>query len=345
MLAPLVSARGLSVHQIPYDSVRHEIFRDTVFDRALPPVQLDILTYSNFERTTVGYELTLRDTELDIDGVELYVGDNQHKLNTLVPFSLHVGDASETNRIDRVSIWNKFPFDTLSVETDSLVIITDKGNFTLYLGEKLRRQKALKDQEDIFLQSQTETESTYMAWIAILSVLLVFAALVIIAINVRAKRRRDEVVNNLFIMSSDNERINTEHSKTVQSLFKQRFETLNKLCFEYFEKGDSLILRKSIYKEVEKEILRLREPSELERLEESLNKYCDNIMVKADSQLPGLSQSDRTLLVYLFSGLSARTICVLTDVEIKTFYMRRYRLKNKILAGDAPDKLLFAENM
>ena len=159
LMTGLVAARGRSVHDIPYDSVHHEIFRDTVFDSSLPPVQLDILTYSNFEMTTVGYELTLRDTELDINGVELYVGYNQHKLNTLVPFSLHVGDASESNRIDRVRIWNKFPSDTLAVETDSLVLITDKGSFTLYLGETRSRQKSLNDQENIFRQSQAETES------------------------------------------------------------------------------------------------------------------------------------------------------------------------------------------
>lgn len=91
--------------------------------------------------------------------------------------------------------------------------------------------------------------------------------------------------------------------------------------------------------------MRLREPAEIVRLEESLNRYCDDIMVKVDAQLPTLSASDRTLLVYLFSGFSARTICVLSDEEIKTFYMRRYRLKNKILASEAPDKELFADNM
>ena len=161
----------------------------------------------------------------------------------------------------------------------------------------------------------------------------------------RAKRRRDEVVNNLIMMFADSERVHGELNRTVQSLFKQKFDTLNKLCFEYFEKGESPILRKSIFKEVENEIMRLREPAEIAGLEESLNQYYDNIMVRVDSQLPNLSPADRTLLVYLFSGFSARTICVLCDVEIKTFYMRRYRLKNRILASEAPDKELFAENM
>ena len=143
VLTNLFVAQAQSIHHTPYDSMSHEIFRDTIFDKSIPPVQIDLLTYSNFKRITVGYELVLRDTELDIRDVELYVGSKQHKLNTLSPFRLHAGDSSETHRIDRVRVWNKFPFDTISTDTDSLVLITDRGNITLYLGEKLRREKAL----------------------------------------------------------------------------------------------------------------------------------------------------------------------------------------------------------
>lgn len=61
--------------------------------------------------------------------------------------------------------------------------------------------------------------------------------------------------------------------------------------------------------------------------------------------MPGLTESERTLLIYLYSGFSARTICTICDIEIKTFYMRRYRLKNKLLASEAADKELFVNQM
>ena len=345
VLACIATVQAQSIHHTPYDSVWHDIFRDTVFDKSLPPVEIDIITYSNFKRITVGYELVLRDTEMEIQDVELHVGARQHKLNTLSPFRLHAGDSSETHRIDRVRVWNKFPFDTIDSDTDSLVLITDRGNLTLYLGEGQRREKALREQGEVFSHSMKETVGRYRLLIWFLLGLGALVAGIAAYIARRARQRRDAVVNNMVMMFAESERTHSELNRTVQSLFKQKFDTLNKLCFEYFEKGDSPILRKSIFKEVENEILRLREPAEIVGLEESLNKYYDNVMVRVDSQLPDLSSSERTLLVYLFSGFSARTICVLFDVEIKTFYMRLYRLKNKILASDAPDKDNFAENM
>lgn len=345
LLACVGTVRAQSIHHTPYDSVHHEIFRDTVFDKSLPSVHIDLITYSNFERITVGYELVLRDTELEIQDVELYVGQRQRRLNTLSLFRLHAGDSAETNRIDRLRIWNKFPFDTITTDTDSLVVITNRGNITLYLDEVLRRRKALQEQRDVLSHSMNETVGRYRMLITILLGMAALATIIAFSISRRTKRRRDDVVNNLIMMFADSERAHKELNHTVQNLFKQKFDTLNKLCFEYFEKGESPILRKSIFKEVENEILRLREPAEISKLEESLNRYCDDIMGRVDAQLPGLSLSDRTLLVYLFSGFSARTICVLSDIEIKTFYMRRYRLKNKILASEASDRVLFAEKM
>ncbi len=339
------SPRDRVQHDVFRDTVLHEVFRDTVVPGSMPPVELDIITYHNFGYTTVGYQITLRNTELQINDVELYAGPSGHKLNTLQPFSLHAGDSTEQNRIDRLRIWNTFPFDTLCPETDSLVLLTDRGNLTLYLGEERRREVALQEQQKAFDLSMNEKDGRYMLWISLLAALLLAATAVAIGLSLRARRRRNEMVNNLFILSSENERINSEMSATLQNLFKQKFETLNKLCFEYFEKGESPALRKSIYNEVEKEILKLRQPAELARLEESLNLYCDGIMARADEQLPALTAAERTLLIYLFSGLSARTICVLCDIEIKAYYMRRYRLRNKILASDAPDKAFFAGNM
>lgn len=87
-------------------------------------------------------------------------------------------------------------------------------------------------------------------------------------------------------------------------------------------------------------------PSGFCSLEDMLDTYCDGIMTKFRTQLPGLTDVEMTLLIYLYSGLSARTICILTDIQLKNFfYMRRMRLKSKILASDAPDKELFVSMM
>ena len=149
----------------------------------------------------------------------------------------------------------------------------------------------------------------------------------------------------MVAMLEENEAKAKSLNNTIAKLFKHNFETLNKLCYEYYEKGDTQLLRKSIFSQIEKEILKFREPSEIASLEQDLNRYLNNIIVRVDEQMPGLTESERTLLIYLYSGFSARTICTICDIEIKTFYMRRYRLKNKLLASEAADKELFVNQM
>ncbi len=339
---------GISVHSIPYDSVHCETFRDTVYDRSLPPVEIEFLTYSNYKLTTVGYQFTLRDTELQILGVELYIDTPQEKRATIRPFDIRMGNRNDSNRIDRVSIWNKFPFDTICPDTDSLVIITDQGNYTIYLGEDRRLEQALdKERSESNLRNERLQDSNHRLRVvscAIIAALVMFIVIAVFIHHIRNKKRENSMADLVAILE-ENEAKSMSQNMAIASLIKSNFETLNRLCYEYYEKADTPALRKSLYNQIEKEILKFRTPAEVSALEEKLNRYLDNIMVQVDEQLPDLSPSDRTLLVYLFSGFSARTICTVYDIEIKTFYMRRYRLKNKILASGAPDRVYFVDQM
>lgn len=339
---------SMSVHSIPYDSVHYEIFRDTVYDTSLPHIEIETLTYSNFNQTTVGYQLILRNTELEILDVELYISNPQKKLSTIKPFSLRMGKHNAPNRIDRVSIWNKFPYDTICPDTDSLLIITDQGNITLYMSEERRLEQALDKERSVFNLRNEELQDTnhkLLIWLGTIVVVLIIFVIIALTFHYVGNKKREDSMANLVAILDENEAKSKNLNRTISSLFKSNFETLNKLCYEYYEKADTQTLRKSIFAQIEKEILRFRDSTEVSALEEKLNKYLDNIMIKVDTQLPNLPNSDRTLLVYLFSGFSARTICSIYNIEIKTFYMRRYRLKNKIQASDAPDKDIFIDQM
>lgn len=346
-LTCLTNLWGKSAHSIPYDSVNYEIFKDTLYDHTLPPVEVELISYSNFHRITVGYQLTLRDAEFDIRGVEVYVHNPQKKHKTIEPFNLHVGNRNDHNRIDKVTIWNKFPFDTIGAVTDSMVIITDRGNLTLYLSEEMRTEQSVTNQCRALVTRTEELQAKnqyLLLWFSfIIAIFIVFVIVVII--RYYRHKKRDNSVANIVVAMEENEIQSKSYNEFITTLFKQNFATLNKLCYEYYEKGDTQSLRKNIFLHIEKEILKFREPKEIAVLERDLNKYLDNIMVHVDEQLPSLTETEHTLLIYLFSGFSARTVCTICDLEIKTFYMRRYRLKNKILASDAHDKDLFVKYM
>ena len=103
--------------------------------------------------------------------------------------------------------------------------------------------------------------------------------------------------------------------------------------------------RLTLYNEVEKHILALRDSKSIAELENIVNSYLDNILSRVKEQLPDLNRKDRTFLTYLYAGFSPRAICIFTDIKIKNFYNRRSRLKNRILASDAPDREYFASKI
>jgi len=354
------SLRGNASGSVPRDTVNISTMTDTLIDPSLPPVEIKIGTYHNFYgSTTVGYSLVLRGVELEIEGAVLCKRTpetgRQERYATISPFNLHLGDSTDRHRMDSVYIKNKFPFTHAFYEDDSLVVLTDRGNITLYLDED-RRSAAkyspiIHKIENQLVESEEHLDKTQRR-LSIFIVLLIFLpclfALAGLAVFLYVKRKqalRTEEISGLLTILSERETGYRELQADVTELFKKNFETINALCYEYFEKGDTPLLRKSIYLEVEKEIMKLKNPVYVKNLEDALNRYCDNVIDKVSAQLPFLTDKERTLLVYLYSGLSARSICILTDIQIKNFYMRRQRLKAKILASDAPDKDIFVAMM
>lgn len=130
----------------------------------------------------------------------------------------------------------------------------------------------------------------------------------------------------------------------INKLFKKQWNTLNLLCNEYFEKGDSS-LKNTILTEIEKEIHRISGKQGVRNIQESLDRHLDNIISRLREQLPGLDNNDVTFLSFVYAGFSPRAICLFTGYTIKYYYKKRAVLKERLLSSDAPDRLFFAEMM
>lgn len=130
----------------------------------------------------------------------------------------------------------------------------------------------------------------------------------------------------------------------ISQLFRNQWKTLNILCNEYFEKGDTA-LRVTILNEIEKEINRIKGRQGVKRIAEALDQHFDNIIIRLQSQLPELSDSDQTFLIFVYAGFSPRAICLFTGYTLRYYYKKRTVLKDKILSSDAPDRLQFTEMM
>lgn len=340
-------------NHLPLDTVEITTFLDTVYSRDLPAIEFRVGTYHNFfGSTTVGYKLMLRGEELDITDAFLYKEDSESEtdnpLHLLSPFHIHVGDSTDSHRIDHIYVKHKFPWSGNFSEDDSVVIMTSKGNFTLYMNEDKRATAKYAPilgslNKEI---SEKENDLKKSNFIIAIIVLISLALGLIIFLYIRKIQRvKSEQLNKLLMLISENEMDNRQLKAQMSELMRNSFNTINQLCYEYFEKADTDFLKKSIFLKVEQEIDRLKSQEQLSHFEKVLNEYCDGIMLRINAQIPQLSDAERTLLIYLYSGLSARTICVLMDIQLKTFYMRRLRLKNKIETSEAPDKKWFISNM
>ena len=133
---------------------------------------------------------------------------------------------------------------------------------------------------------------------------------------------------------------------SINELYKSQFKILNELCREYYSKNEaSERVRKTLYKDFESIILELRGASKFQKLEESLNMYCDNIAEKLKTTVKGLKYADYKMLILIFAGLSVNAICVICDIERGNYYIKRQRLRDRIQQSDSVYCELFLSHM
>ncbi len=65
-------------------------------------------------------------------------------------------------------------------------------------------------------------------------------------------------------------------------------------------------------------------------MEQAVNDCRDNILEKIKVSYPGIRHEDYMLLVFVASGLSTRTICLLLGESADVIYKRKSRLKSRL---------------
>ena len=306
-------------------------------------LEMQYKSISNEEnRVRITFEFKSGGIPFTIYGAEWINGDSVYA--PLEPFSLIARPKEVSGKNAKWVISLDFPFSDSFDERDALVLSTDKGIVrcpTSSEGELIETIDLLRS--DYEKQVSVSKRSSRRAWF-ILSLTLIGVAVIgclsFVAIRRRFIRKRREIEELSMLISERTDR-NHELETKVNALYGSRLDTLNMLCNEYFEKNESEKMKLSLYNEVEKHILALRDSKSIAELETIVNSYLDNILIRVKEQLPQLGRRDLTFLTYLYAGFSPRAICILTDIKIKNFYNRRSRLRERILSSDAPDKDFF----
>lgn len=122
----------------------------------------------------------------------------------------------------------------------------------------------------------------------------------------------------------------------------RKFDTLDRLCEQYYIYEGTDNLQPRILKEVKSIVEGLRADESVQKqLEQALNEGSDNVMIKLRNTFPRLKQEDYLLYLFAASGFSSTTISTLLEKDKPYVYNRLYRLKERIKASECADKGLF----
>lgn len=120
------------------------------------------------------------------------------------------------------------------------------------------------------------------------------------------------------------------------ALFREKWTTLNMLCNEYYEKGDSPSTRRHIIDSIEKELKKIGSKKGLAQIEAAVNEHFDGIIGLLKDQCPHLSEKDITMATLIIAGFSGKAISYLTGIKTGNYYVSKRRLIDRIAASDAP---------
>lgn len=162
------------------------------------------------------------------------------------------------------------------------------------------------------------------------------------SLNVTVQRQK-EVMKSLE--NRFDRDVQTRLEKEIEILFREKWQLLNMLCKNFYDKGDTEVSRLILLKEVEKELDKLTSESNLAIIENCVNKYMNGIIESLREECPFLSATDIKYLTLVFAGFSADAISMFLGITRPNVYMRKSRLKAKIKKSDYAKKALVLERL
>lgn len=206
------------------------------------------------------------------------------------------------------------------------------GVSTAELSQALDRQNEMLMEEN--RNKVREQRKTLITIIILSTFALIAGASAALWIIRKRKARMDELVMEIEELRNRD----SERGARIGGLLAQRFESMNRLCDEYFNLNDikdENLARNEIYKTLSAQLKEMGGESFRKKLEESLNENMDGLMTRFREAFPGDNES-AILFLYFSSGFSAKAVGIFTKLKKSSVYSRRRRLREKIEQSSTP---------
>lgn len=240
--------------------------------------------------------------------------------------------------------------------------------------ERIADESVTVVQRDFYNQkAQIEKKKSKFYFLLVLVSMVIVTIIVIMAVviyRLKLRSKNEEIANqvsafmdfkdSLDMIKSENLRLNEElanssntlsalqqqladkykdenkYTLMVEQLFKDKWNTFNNLCNDYFEFLESDKNPNRIIKDIENELKEIRNPKNLFEIEKSVDEYLGGVMTLLRMEVPTLKEDDVVFLSLVFAGFSVRAVCLIIGIKYKNFYLRKSRLVKKISDSGAP---------
>lgn len=216
------------------------------------------------------------------------------------------------------------------------------------------RQSVVYAQRDFYnVQSQSAKQKIsrvygYIFIGTIIAVLIVALIVIYAKLRMQLKDRELELnINEIALLtakiSESSCRVDTgadgdELHVIVDRLLARWFAPLNNLFDEYYETGDSVSAKSTMFSRVEEELKKITSEKSIKDIVDMVDDSLGGALSRLRNDYTEINDKDITFLALNIAGLSPRAICLFLDIKIKTVYSRRKRLKDKIVVLDTPEK-------
>lgn len=174
-------------------------------------------------------------------------------------------------------------------------------------------------------------------YIIIFLLLISISVGVVLYVRQRMIMQRHEIEKYISMISELKQSYVNSSSKILQevrSVYGDKLSDINNILEVYYEHGNTSRESSKIVEQVKAIIDSIRNDSNyISQLERLVNLHHDNILVVIKDSNIRLSDKEQRYILYILSGLSNRSICLLLGIDDAALYRIKYKVKNKMNEG------------
>ena len=180
--------------------------------------------------------------------------------------------------------------------------------------------------------------------------IFVFLLLLIIAITIalyirhRMIMQRHEIEMYISLVGELRQSYENSSSKIledVQSVYENQLADLNTLFEAYYEHGNTPRASYKIVERVKYMVDSMRNDSDsITQLERVVNLQHNNVVMYIKESNIRFSDKELRYIIYVLSGLSNRSMCLLLDIDDAALYRIKYKVKNKMIEAGLDNEII-----